>query len=65
MLTIAVVLSCTFPLLTAIIPGVTTALPSASAAVGGSRSASGYWLVASDGGVFDYGDAAFYGSSGG
>ena len=26
---------------------------------------SGYWLVASDGGVFDYGDAAFEGSTGG
>jgi hypothetical protein len=25
----------------------------------------GYWLVASDGGIFDYGDAAFYGSTGG
>ena len=25
----------------------------------------GYWLVASDGGVFTYGDAAFYGSTGG
>ena len=25
----------------------------------------GYWLVASDGGVFAYGDAAFYGSAGG
>ena len=25
----------------------------------------GYWLVASDGGVFDYGDAHFYGSKGG
>ncbi len=25
----------------------------------------GYWLVASDGGVFAYGDAAFYGSLGG
>ena len=24
----------------------------------------GYWLVASDGGVFSYGDAAFYGSTG-
>jgi hypothetical protein len=23
----------------------------------------GYWLVASDGGVFSFGDAAFYGSS--
>lgn len=24
----------------------------------------GYWLVASDGGIFNYGDAAFYGSTG-
>ncbi len=64
-LTIAVVLSCFVPVLAAIVAGVTTALPHASAATGGSRSASGYWLVASDGGVFAYGDAAFYGSTGG
>jgi hypothetical protein len=25
----------------------------------------GYWLVASDGGVFAFGDATFYGSAGG
>ena len=25
----------------------------------------GYWLVASDGGIFNYGDAGFYGSTGG
>jgi hypothetical protein len=25
----------------------------------------GYWLVASDGGVFAYGDAGFFGSHGG
>ena len=25
----------------------------------------GYWLVASDGGIFNYGDAAFDGSAGG
>jgi len=24
----------------------------------------GYWLLASDGGIFSYGDAAFYGSTG-
>jgi hypothetical protein len=24
----------------------------------------GYWLAASDGGVFSYGDATFYGSAG-
>ena len=27
-------------------------------------SGHGYWLVASDGGIFAYGDAAFYGSTG-
>ena len=25
----------------------------------------GYWLVASDGGIFNYGDAGFFGSAGG
>ena len=30
-----------------------------------SAGMNGYWLVASDGGVFAYGDAAFYGSMGG
>jgi hypothetical protein len=25
----------------------------------------GYWLVASDGGIFSFGDASFYGSMGG
>jgi hypothetical protein len=29
------------------------------------RRTGGYWLVASDGGVFSYGDAAFFGSRGG
>ncbi|HWD07892.1 MAG TPA: hypothetical protein VHA57_02240, partial [Actinomycetota bacterium] len=28
-------------------------------------SGNGYWLVASDGGLFSYGDAAFHGSTGG
>ena len=28
-------------------------------------SGKGYWLVASDGGVFTFGDARFYGSLGG
>jgi hypothetical protein len=28
-------------------------------------SGRGYWLVAADGGVFSYGDAAFFGSAGG
>ncbi len=30
----------------------------------GSPSGKGYWLVASDGGIFNYGDAGFYGSAG-
>jgi hypothetical protein len=29
------------------------------------QSSSGYWLVASDGGIFAFGDAHFYGSTGG
>ena len=29
------------------------------------RRATGYWLVASDGGIFSFGDAEFYGSTGG
>jgi len=29
-----------------------------------SHTGRGYWLVAADGGVFSFGDAAFYGSSG-
>jgi hypothetical protein len=28
-------------------------------------STGGYWLVASDGGIFSFGDASFYGSMGG
>jgi hypothetical protein len=27
-------------------------------------SGKGYWLVAADGGIFNYGDAKFYGSTG-
>jgi hypothetical protein len=30
-----------------------------------SPTGQGYWLVASDGGIFAFGDAAFYGSTGG
>ena len=28
-----------------------------------TRTGKGYWLVASDGGIFAYGDATFYGST--
>ena len=30
-----------------------------------THDGGGYWLVASDGGIFSYGDASFHGSSGG
>jgi len=41
--------------------------PVAPAPPGGNSmpAGKGYWLVASDGGVFSFGDAAFYGSMGG
>jgi hypothetical protein len=29
----------------------------------GTRDGGGYWLIASDGGVFNYGDALFSGSA--
>ena len=31
----------------------------------GANSGGGYWLVSSDGGVFSFGDARFWGSTGG
>jgi hypothetical protein len=33
--------------------------------IAATPTAKGYWLVASDGGIFSYGDAHFYGSTGG
>jgi hypothetical protein len=33
--------------------------------VAGSPTGAGYWLVAADGGIFSYGNAPFYGSTGG
>ncbi len=33
--------------------------------IAGTPHGGGYWLVASDGGVFSYGDAQFHGSLGG
>jgi hypothetical protein len=30
-----------------------------------TRSGAGYWLVASDGGIFTFGNAQFFGSTGG
>jgi hypothetical protein len=56
-LTTVVVLSCLVSILA-------SAPSPAAATIAGSRSASGYWLVGSDGGIFTYGDATFYGSPG-
>jgi len=42
---------------------VTTALPGRAGAT--SKQVSAYWLVASDGGIFSFGGAGFYGSTGG
>ena len=56
-LTLVVVLSC-------LVLGLASA-PSNAANSSGATSASGYWLVGSDGGIFTYGDAKFYGSPGG
>jgi peptidoglycan/xylan/chitin deacetylase (PgdA/CDA1 family) len=44
-------------------PPITSNLPLVGAAA--SSDGSGYWEVASDGGVFSFGDAAFHGSMGG
>jgi hypothetical protein len=45
---------------------ITSNLPLVGAALGGTGSpASGYWEVASDGGIFSFGSAAFHGSMGG
>ena len=40
-------------------------LPGSPASVGASGGIDGYWLVASDGGIFSFGAAKFYGSMGG
>jgi ribosomal protein L24E len=51
---------------TAFLPLATQAAPTAQAADGSARAAAanGYWMVASDGGIFSFGDAKFHGSTG-
>ncbi|HEV8624151.1 MAG TPA: hypothetical protein VG034_06820 [Acidimicrobiia bacterium] len=51
---------------TAFLPLAMPAAPTAQAADGSARAAAanGYWMVASDGGIFSFGDAKFYGSTG-
>ncbi|HEY3240780.1 MAG TPA: hypothetical protein VGL92_14525, partial [Acidimicrobiia bacterium] len=53
-------------LLTALLVSVAAGVPSVrrAQAAAPAAPASGYWLVASDGGLFSFGDAAFYGSTG-
>ena len=41
---------------------VTTSLPRTIVGIANTADGKGYWLVASDGGVFSFGDAHFYGS---
>jgi hypothetical protein len=44
-------------------PRIQRAVPTAEVS-GNAAVVSGYWLVAQDGGIFAYGDALFYGSTG-
>ena len=43
---------------------VTTALRAPIVGIAATPDGGGYWLVASDGGVFTFGDAQFFGSTG-
>ncbi|MGH2717497.1 MAG: SpoIID/LytB domain-containing protein [Actinomycetota bacterium] len=45
--------------------GLTANATGGSTGAQASSATNGYWLVASDGGIFNYGDAHFYGSTGG
>jgi hypothetical protein len=60
---ILAVLATALPLLAVV---VSAALPSAAPpAAGASSSTNAYWLAASDGGIFSFGGAPYYGSTGG
>ena len=56
-------LATALPLLTVMGAALTTSAPPAAAAAAAPTQA--YWLVASDGGIFSFGGAPFYGSTGG
>ncbi|MGH9038356.1 MAG: hypothetical protein ACRD0O_21580, partial [Acidimicrobiia bacterium] len=52
-------------LVAALLVSLAAGVPSLRRAQAASAApASGYWLVASDGGLFSFGDAGFYGSTG-
>src|SRR5947208_2439866 len=42
----------------------TMALAAPIVSLASTHSGNGYWLLGQDGGIFSYGDAAFYGSTG-
>ena len=46
-------------------PGVVSQLNAPIVGIAATPDGGGYWLVASDGGIFNFGDAGFYGSTGG
>ncbi len=46
-------------------PAQLTSLPGGTATVGASSGVGGYWINATDGGVFSFGSAQFHGSTGG
>ena len=56
------VLVTALPLLAVLTTAITTSAPPAAAA---GTPLTAYWLVASDGGIFSFGSAPFYGSTGG
>jgi len=56
------VLVTALPLLAVLTTAITTSAPPAAAA---TTPLTAYWLVASDGGIFSFGGAPFYGSTGG
>ncbi len=45
-------------------PGTTSSTSSTGTTTNTGLNGKGYWLVASDGGIFSFGDANFYGSTG-
>jgi glycosyl hydrolase family 16 len=48
-----------------LVPALLTTSSHAAASTNGSTSGSGLWTVAADGGIFNYGSAGFFGSTGG
>src|SRR2546430_4663448 len=47
------------------LPGSLNAVAATGRAAASPATSHGYWFVAADGGIFSFGDAGFYGSTGG